>query len=155
MTDEKVETDGVPFSTHIINPIIKSLLRVGIPMPPMILLTVRGRKSGKPLTTPVGLFELDGRSYLFSSFGESNWVRNIRAAGEATLRRGRHRKAVIAVELPADEATPILKDAFMPIFKKRLMGRTLRSTYHVAPDSSPDKWSNAARRHPVFEVRER
>ena len=47
--------------------IVKGLLRLGVPMGPMVLLTVRGRKSGQPRTTPVDLFEGSGRSYLVST----------------------------------------------------------------------------------------
>lgn len=56
--------------------ILKGLLRVGIPMGPMILLTVRGRKSGKLRTTPVDLFKRGERSFLVSTHRQesSNWV---------------------------------------------------------------------------------
>ncbi len=154
MTHEKAKSSRVPFSARMMNPIVKSLLRMGVPMPPTILLTVLGRKSGKPHTTPVGLFELDGRRYLFSTFGESNWVHNLRKSGEATLRRGRRREAVVAVELTPEEAARVLKGAMTPYFEKRLMARQLRSYYHVTPDSLPNEWNDAAKHHPVFEVQE-
>lgn len=64
--------------------ILKGLLRIGLPMGPMVLLTVRGRKSGQPRTTPVDLFEGNGRSFLVSTHRQEscNWVRNLRAARE-------------------------------------------------------------------------
>jgi deazaflavin-dependent oxidoreductase (nitroreductase family) len=64
--------------------IIKRLLRAGTPMGPMILLTVRGRTTGQPRTTPVDLLERDDRRWLVATHGgaNSNWVRNLRAAGE-------------------------------------------------------------------------
>ena len=63
--------------------IIKSLLRAGIPLGPMILLTVRGRTTGEPRTTPVDLLERGDRRWLVATHGgaNSNWVRNLRAAG--------------------------------------------------------------------------
>src|SRR5579864_4688131 len=88
------KTHGVPLYVRIINPILKSLLRMGIPLSPTVLLTVSGRKSRKKRTTPVVMFELDGRSYLVSFFGESNWVLNLRAARMAALRRGLHSRVV-------------------------------------------------------------
>src|SRR5689334_13909476 len=63
--------------------IVKGLLRVGFPMGgPMVLLTVRGRKTGRPRTTPVDLFERGGRRLLVSTHRQesSNWVRNLRVA---------------------------------------------------------------------------
>ncbi len=152
---EMVKSPRVPYYARMMmNPLIKSLLRMGVPIPPMILLTVRGRKSGKRRTTPVGLFELDGHRYLFSTFGESNWVHNLRKSGEATLRRGRRLETVAATELTPEKAAPILKAAMTPIFGKRLMASQLRSHYHVTPDSSPEEWYDAAKRHPAFEVHE-
>lgn len=151
---EKTRISRAPYSARLINPLIKNLLRLGIPVPPTILLTVRGRKSGKPRTTPVGLFEFNNHRYLFSTFGESNWVHNLRKSGQATLRRGRRRETVVAVELPLEEAASILKGAMTPYFEKRLMASQLRSKYHVSPDSSAEDWNNAARHHPAFEVRE-
>ena len=51
----------------------------------MHLLTVRGRKSGLPRTTPVNLIEYQGRRWLVAPYGEVAWVRNVRAAGEVEL----------------------------------------------------------------------
>jgi hypothetical protein len=56
-----------PFSGA--NWILKKLLRAGVPMGPMILLTVRGRTTGLPRTTPVDLFEGDGRRWLVATHG--------------------------------------------------------------------------------------
>ena len=92
--------------------IIKRLLRAGVPMGPMILLTVRGRATGQPRTTPVDLLERNGRRWLVATHGgaSSNWVRNLRAAGEGILTRGRRRQAVTAVELFPEAAGPVLKE---------------------------------------------
>jgi deazaflavin-dependent oxidoreductase (nitroreductase family) len=59
--------------------------------------------SGQPHTTPVMLTEQHGQRWLISSYGQVNWVRNLRAAGEATLQRGRQRERICAVELSARE----------------------------------------------------
>lgn len=147
------KTQHVPFLMRAPNPIIKSLLRLGIPIGPMILLTVRGRKTGQPRTTPVGLFELDGRRYLFSTFGESNWVRNIRAAGEAILSCGRHREKIAVVELTPVEAAPVLKDAFVPYLASPFGRMMLSSRYHVTSDTTLSEFITVAQRHPVFKLR--
>src|SRR5215467_12940236 len=69
--------------------IFRLLLGAGVKIRRMSLLTVRGRKSGQPRTTPVLIAEYDRHRYLVSTYGETNWVRNLRAAGEAILTRGR------------------------------------------------------------------
>src|SRR6266851_7313214 len=66
---------------------------------PNVLLTVRGRSSGRQRTTPVAMLELGGVRYLQGSFGITNWVRNLRAAGEASVSRGRWSEMFDVVEL--------------------------------------------------------
>ena len=90
---------GIPSIVNRLNPLVRRLLALGLPMGPNVLITVRGRKSGRPYTFPVAILERDGREYLFSPFGEVNWVHNLRAAGEATIRRGRRDRRMTAVEL--------------------------------------------------------
>src|SRR5579859_2206706 len=99
MTNKGMQTSHAPGFVRFMNAIIFRLLQIGLPMGPMILLIVRGRKSGQPRTTPVALIELNGRHYLFSTFGEVNWVYNLRATHEAILARGRRKHAYSAVEL--------------------------------------------------------
>ncbi len=67
------------------------LLRIGVRMTifgPMMLLTVRGRKTGKPRTIPVDLHEHNGRRFLIATHGAGNWVHHLRAAGEGILSLG-------------------------------------------------------------------
>jgi deazaflavin-dependent oxidoreductase (nitroreductase family) len=120
----------------------------------MTLLTVRGRKTGKRHTTPVGLFEYDGRRYIFGTFGEASWVRNLRAAREATITRGRRRSSVVATELPTGEAASVLQNVLTPFFRSRMMSQFLRMGYELKPESTMDDFLKEARRHPGFELRE-
>ena len=111
----------------------------------MALLTVRGRKSGEPRTTPVALVERDnGQYWLMAPYGSVNWVRNLRAAGEGVITRGRHSERVLAEELSTQEAAPILKEtlARAPSF--------LRAYFDVTPDSPLAEFEQEALRHPVF-----
>jgi deazaflavin-dependent oxidoreductase (nitroreductase family) len=142
-----------PFSGA--NWILKKLLRAGVPMGPMILLTVRGRTTGQPRTTLVDLFERDGRRWLVATHGggNSNWVRNLRAAGEGILTRGRRRQAITAVELIPEEAGPVLKEVLAPRLASPVRGLVLRHTVDVASDASLDEFISTAREHPVFELR--
>jgi hypothetical protein len=52
---------------------------------------------------------VDGKRYVVGGFPNADWVQNVRAAGEATLRRGRRQERVRMIELPADQARPLLR----------------------------------------------
>lgn len=54
------------------------------------MLTVVGRKFGQPITFPVNPLDFEGQRYLIAVRGESNWLKNARAAGEVSLHRGRN-----------------------------------------------------------------
>jgi deazaflavin-dependent oxidoreductase (nitroreductase family) len=152
-TSEIASRRGVPWIVPILNPLVRRLLRVGVPMGPNVLLTIRGRTSGQPRTVPVALMERGGRQYVFATFGEVNWVRNLRAAGEAVLRRGRHDEVVVAVELTAEEAATVMQDALAPFLASLMTAPLLRRWYHLARDSSPADYLEEARCHTVFELR--
>lgn len=134
--------------------IVKRLLSMGLPIGPMVLLTVRGRTTGQPRTTPVDLLERAGRRWLVATHGggDSNWVRNLRASGEGILRLGRRRQAFSAVELTPEAAGPLLKEVLEPRLASPLRGFVLRRTLEVTSDASLDEFIRVARRHPVFEL---
>src|SRR2546423_7643901 len=103
--DRSQQNTRVPFFVPLFNPIARRLLGAGVPLGPNALLTVRGRRTGAQRTTPVALVELKGRRWIIGTFGEVNWVLNLRAAGEASLKIGRRAETVRAVELaPAQRA---------------------------------------------------
>src|SRR2546423_2981020 len=99
----------VPFGVRLFNILTIILLRAGFKMGILYLLTVRGRKSGQPRTTPIAVIEKDGKRYVITPYGVVDWVRNLRAAGEAILTRGHHSEKVRAIELPFSEASSLLK----------------------------------------------
>ena len=138
----------VPLRIRLTNAIVRRLLALGLRIPPMVLLTVRGRRTGRQRTTPIGLLEQDGHRYLFSAFGEVNWVRNLRAEGVATIARGRQHETLAAAELSAEEAGRILQS----ILKAPTFGRLVRPYFPVAPDAPLTDHIQEARRHPVFEL---
>ncbi len=74
-----------------------------------LVLTVPGRKSGTPRSTPVTPMTVDGKRYVVGGFPGADWVRNVRAASEVTLQRGRKSERVRMVELSAEEAKPLLR----------------------------------------------
>lgn len=110
------------------------------------LLTVRGRKSGQPRTTPVGIVERAGERYLVATFGVVNWVRNLRAAREATLTYDRRSEVITAVELPPDIAAPILKECLVSRASMARLG------FDVTAASSLQEFEREVSHHPVFQV---
>jgi deazaflavin-dependent oxidoreductase (nitroreductase family) len=144
-------TSRVPFYVPLFNPIARRLLRRGLPLGPNALLTVRGRTSGLPRTTPVAVVAIEGRRWVIGTFGEVNWVRNLRAAGEATLTINRRPEPVQAVELSPEQASVFFKAVLAPYVATIPLGRFLLGTLLGAKEmhSDPD---GAAQRTPVFEL---
>jgi deazaflavin-dependent oxidoreductase (nitroreductase family) len=135
-------------------PITQSLLRAGIRMGPNALLTVRGRSSGLPRTAPVALVEVDGRRWVVGTFGDVNWVRNLRAAGEAEVRVGGRPQRVRAVELSVDDAADFFRDVVTRYVRRlpllwRIVTRVLVRL--AAPEVFTDP-ARAAGSRPVFEL---
>jgi deazaflavin-dependent oxidoreductase (nitroreductase family) len=97
------------FSKHLFNPMVRGLTRLGISVAGSRELRVRGRNSGQWRSTPVNLLTVDGRRYLVSPRGTTQWVRNIRVSGAGELRHGRRTEAFRAVELPDSEKVPVLR----------------------------------------------
>ena len=146
----------VPFYVSLLNPLMKGLLRVGVPLGAMTLITVKGRRTGRPRTTPVGLLEMkDGRKFVFGTFGNVNWVRNLRTAGEAVVGRGRRRGTFLTRELGAEEAAVVLKQVLAPYLSSRAGSAFLKMGYELDRDASAEDYLREARRHPGFEIKER
>src|SRR6266566_6031294 len=140
-------TEKAPWFVHVGNVLTTTLLRAGVKLVgpgnyPMYLLTVRGRKSGQPHTNPIVILEQDGKRYLASPYGIVNWVRNLRAAGEAILTRGRRAETVTARELPTGEAALVLRADI----KRNPFARY----FGVTADSSLEEFERAAISDPVF-----
>jgi deazaflavin-dependent oxidoreductase (nitroreductase family) len=138
-------------TVRLSNALVTLLLRLGVPLSTMTLLTVRGRVSGQPRRTPVTMIEYDGQRWLVAPFGAVNWVRNLRAAGEATLTRGRQVERISAVELSPAEAAPILKRVLGDVSGPA--ASVTRPYFDVAPTDPIDAFEREAPRHPVFLVR--
>jgi deazaflavin-dependent oxidoreductase (nitroreductase family) len=135
-----------PLFVRLGNLLTTALLRRGVPMRTNTLLTVVGRKSGVPRTTPVTILEVDGRRYIQSPFGETDWVRNLRAAGTATLTNGRHRQTVAAMEQSPEQAAPVLRHGLS------IAPSMIRAHYDVTAASSLEEIAREAPRHPTFEL---
>lgn len=143
-----------PTLVRMWNPLASWLLRRGVPLGPNTVLTARGRSTGLPRTAPVAVANVDGRRYVIGAYGEVHWVRNLRAAGEASVRIGGRDVRMQATEL--DQATKLT------FFREQLPrywstlpfpGRVgLRVLFSVAaPDVLADP-ARAAARLPVFRL---
>jgi deazaflavin-dependent oxidoreductase (nitroreductase family) len=108
----------VPWPVRFFSPILKFLLAAGIPIGPNGLVTIRGRKSGLPRTTPVAIIEVSGRRWVWAPWGEVHWVRNLRAAGRATITVRSGKEEVIATELDPTQRVGFFRD---------ILGRHARS----------------------------
>ncbi|GAB08946.1 hypothetical protein GOARA_022_00220 [Gordonia araii NBRC 100433] len=131
------------------NAAVRWLTERGVSLAGSQALTVVGRVSGRPHTVPVNPMSLDGGEYLVAARGETDWVRNARAAGSARLRRGRRDRAVALVEVPDERRAPIIA-AYLSKWGWEV-GRFLPEG--VAADASVDELAVHAHQIPVFAVK--
>ena len=142
-----------PRFVRVFSPLAQRLLGAGVPLGPNALITIRGRKSGLDRTSPVALVEIGGKRWVIGTFGETNWVRNLRIAGQAAVTVGKRREEVKALELSPGEATAFFRDVLGPYVKRIPLGfgRVLLGSVLGAKDILEDP-AAAAERRPVFEL---
>ncbi len=128
-----------------VNALVRALLEIGVPIPHTYLLTVRGRKTGRCSTLPVTLVERGAQRWLVAPYGEVNWVRNARAAGQVTLRRGRHRETVRVQEVTPEEAGAVLRAYLRQV-------PVVRPYFDASVNDPVDAFVAEAPRHPVFRI---
>ncbi len=111
------------------------------------VLEVQGRRSGLWRATPLRLLELGGQKYLVAMYGETGWVKNLRARGRGRIRLGSHITDVRAIELGGAEKLPVLR-AYMKRYWSLVAGMTTVSS----PDAPDEEIAKAAPLHPVFRL---
>lgn len=111
------------------------------------VLTVTGRRSGTPRRVVVNLLPLDGARYLVAPRGNTQWVRNARAAGGGTLSLGRRTEGVVLTEVPVDERAPVLR-----VYLDRWGWEVGRFVEGLSRRSSDAELEAAAAGFPVFRV---
>lgn len=136
-----------PFTKHVFNRVVAGLTRAGISVWGSRVLVVRGRSSGQPRSTPVNLLTYDGRPYLVAPRGNTQWVRNLRAAGTGELKVGRRTQEFTAVEVP-DAA----KEAILRAYLKRWKVEVGIFFGGVSAKSPREDLERIAGNHPVFEL---
>ena len=113
-----------------------------------VVLTVKGRKSGRDRSTPVTPMTVDGKQYVVAGFPGADWVSNVRAANEVAVARGRRVQQVRMVELSAEAARPFLR-AF-PTQVPTGVGFMKRSG--LIKEGRPDEFEALAGICPVFRI---
>ena len=131
--------------TRIVNWVFSRMTRAGIGASYRYVLTVRGRTTGRPRSTPVDVIETADHRWLVAAYGVSGWVLNARAAGEVTLSRGRSSRRYTVTEPAPQDAVPVLRRYITEI-------RVTRPYFDAAPDSPDDVIEAELPRHPVFQL---
>jgi hypothetical protein len=129
------------------NGLMTRLVRGGKGPKAMWVVTIRGRTTGKEYSTPIWLMERPDGRYWISVFGETNTIKNARAAGRATLSRGAVREDVRLTEVPVSERVPLLR-AYLGLNKSRIAWAYFGTT----PKSSDAEFAAIAPEHAVFRL---
>jgi deazaflavin-dependent oxidoreductase (nitroreductase family) len=135
------------FTRQFFNNAVAGLTGLGISVWGTRILAVRGRKSGEWRTTPVNLLSLGGQRYLVAPRGETQWVRNLRVAGEGELRLGRRAERFSATEV-SDDAKPAILRAYLTRWKMEV-GVFFGG---VGPDAPDSELRRIAPDYPIFEI---
>jgi deazaflavin-dependent oxidoreductase (nitroreductase family) len=109
MSDSSRSEPQPPAWLKPMNKVMMAMHKLGVATGPVRVLTVVGRKSGQPRSTPATPFTLQGNTYVAGGYPKADWVLNARAAGEGVVTRGRSSERVAFVELDADQAKPVLR----------------------------------------------
>jgi deazaflavin-dependent oxidoreductase (nitroreductase family) len=148
MPDERIRPPGW---LKPMNKVLMAMLRLGLPISrheAPVVLTVPGRATGKPRSTPITPMHLVGKRFVVICYPGADWVSNVRAAGDATLTQGRRSERVRMAELAPEEARPVLRafPAAVPT------GVQLMKRAGVLTDGTPDECASLAGRLPVFRI---
>jgi deazaflavin-dependent oxidoreductase (nitroreductase family) len=128
------------------NKVMMAVQKLGIPTGPAMVLTVPGRKSGRPRSTPMTPFEHDGGLYTVAGYPGSDWAANARAAGAGTLSRGRMSRRVKIVELSTQEAGPVLRSFAVKV----PVGVGFAKRSGLVDEGTPDEFAALAGQLSVF-----
>ena len=129
----------------LVNGLIKLFIRLGLASQDDYILTVKGRKTGKRYTIPVKLVQESDRRWLVAPYGEVNWVRNTRAAGQVTLAQKGKSETVAVEEVGPEESAPVLKQYLK-------QASIVQPYFDARPDSPLEAFAAEAHRHPVFRI---
>jgi deazaflavin-dependent oxidoreductase (nitroreductase family) len=131
------------------NRVVRALTWLGLPLGTIQVLTVPGRRSGEPRSTPVSPLTLDGRRYVVAALPHSDWARNVRAAGRGEFARGRRRSAVTLTEV----GDPAVRRAVLRAFPEKVPnGVPFFVRLGLVERADPDQFEAVADRVAVFRM---
>ena len=137
---------GAP--VRIMNSLLGLVIKAGISPQGGQLLTVRGRKSGKNMTTPVNPMAFEGAEYLVAPRGDCHWTRNLRVAGTGQLRLGRKKRRIsVTRELENIEKPPVLL-----AYLDRWAGVTKEHFGITWPNPTEEEVTRVCARTPMFRI---
>jgi deazaflavin-dependent oxidoreductase (nitroreductase family) len=122
LTGPSAHAPAAPAWVTVFNPVSRFLLRAGVPLGLNGLITIPGRRSGLPRSTAVAIIGVSGRRWVWAPWGGSNWVRNLRAAGRATITVRGRQEEVRAVELDSAERVAWFRDTLGPLARGMRFG---------------------------------
>ena len=140
---------GAPPWVTFFTPLAKPLLAAGVPMGFNGLITIRGRKSGLPRTTPVAIITVSDRRWVWAPWGAVHWVQNLRAAGRATITVRGRKEDVRATELDPAQRVAFFRDTLGPLARSIPFGVTFIRIVDGVDLNDP---ADAAEGRAVFEL---
>jgi deazaflavin-dependent oxidoreductase (nitroreductase family) len=129
------------------NTAIRWLAEMGISIAGTRALRVRGRKTGKERGVVINLLTVDGVDYVVSPRGNTQWARNVRAAGVVEI-GPRWRSQRTQVSEVDDAAKPELLRRYLA----RWYWQVKNYVAGLTPDSSDEQLRAAAPTIPVFKL---
>jgi deazaflavin-dependent oxidoreductase (nitroreductase family) len=136
------------FTKNVFNAAVAGMTRLGISVLGSRILRVKGRTTGVVRSTPVNVLTMDDDRFLVAPRGETQWVRNLRAAGGGELVLGRRTEVFRADEVADADKVDVLR-----AYLKRWKAEVGMFFDGVGPDSPDDELRRIAPRHPVFKIR--
>lgn len=132
------------------NRIVKLLHRAGVPLGTIHVITIAGRTSGEPRSTPVSPLTIEGRRYVIAGLANSSWAKNARAAGHGQLSRGRAHEDIDLVEV----TDPALRRRVMAAFPTEVPhGVQFFIRIGLVKSADPADFAAASDKVSVFEIR--
>ena len=133
---------------RVMNSLLGLVIKLGFSPSGGQLLTVRGRKTGKPMTTPVNPMTFEGAEYLVAPRGDTHWTKNMRISGTGVLRLGRKKRPIKLVEELTNEQKPPVLLAYL----ERWGGVTKEHFGIPWPNPSEADIERVCARTPMFRI---
>ena len=140
-----VKTYALDAAQKSANAVFTAMTRMGWGAGYRWMLSVPGRTTGVMRSTPVDVMDVDGHRWLVAPYGETNWVRNVRAHPRINLSRGSQSETLVAI--------PAVGDEVLPVVRQYVRSVPVTSAYWgVTAESSDAEIRADVVSHPVFRL---